>query len=296
MRTKCHQTESMVIQINQSRNLMSLQIHLISRSQFDLGAVLEFLDEQDFTWRRTEKATKIEQLVEIAGRICYLSFGASQSTRTNADYIKNLIRKEHESVLEHVSWTFLFTGVSRAFTHQFVRHRVGFAFSQLSQQYHDETDAGYVMPWYLEKVPEAAKAWERAIDAAKRAYKEIMELLKAEIPAGAIDFSEKEILRAIRSAARSVLPNANETKLVVTINARALRHFLKTRGSIPGDVEMRQVATKLLTLVQKEAPSIFYDFKVETLADGSPTVTHCEQTSNDENRGTVGRPKRPTGY
>ena len=84
---------------------------------------------------------------------------------------------------------------------------------------------------------------------------------------------KKEIRRAVRSAARSVLPNATETKILVTVNARALRHFFKVRGSIPGDEEMRTVAAELLKLLQLEAPSIFLDFHIETLPDGSPIVT-----------------------
>jgi len=89
-----------------------------------------------------------------------------------------------------------------------------------------------------------------------------------------LELSKKEFKRAIRSAARSVLPNATETKIVVTANARALRHFFKIRGSIPGDIEMREAVAALFKLVQAEAPSLFADFTLEELADGSPVLTH----------------------
>src|SRR5437879_5398802 len=131
------------------------QLYLLSRPTFDVEAFLTFLSQESLTWRRTQSATEAEEIVEAAGRICYMSFGASQSPRDNFEYIQNLIRMGHDSVLEHVSWTVLVTGVSRAFTHQLVRHRVGFAFSQLSQQYHDEHYAGFVMPPILKDVPEA---------------------------------------------------------------------------------------------------------------------------------------------
>ena len=85
-------------------------------------------------------------------------------------------------------------------------------------------------------------------------------------------------MRAVRSIARSILPNATETKIVVTANARALRHFLKVRGSIAGDMEMRLVATELLQFLQREASSLFFDFMIGTLADGSPIVLHREET------------------
>ena len=107
---------------------------------------LAFLNDEGTNWRRTQGATGIEELIEVSGRVCYMSFGPDQSPRPNRDYVANLLRMRHESVLEHASWTLLLTGVSRAFTHQLVRHRAGFSYSQLSQQYHDERDATFVEP------------------------------------------------------------------------------------------------------------------------------------------------------
>jgi thymidylate synthase (FAD) len=253
---------------------MSPKIHLLSRPTFDVNTFVAFLQDEELTWRRTEGATEPEEIVEAAGRICYMSFGASQSPRTNNEYIQNLIRMGHDSVLEHVSWTLLITGVSRAFTHQLVRHRVGFAFSQLSQQYHDEKDASFVMPPGLESIPEAAENWNNAIKAAKRAYENIMSCLQQSESSVVTGWTKKETLRAMRSAGRSVLPNATETKIIVTANARALRHLLKTRGSIPGDIEMRQVSTTLLQVLKEEAPSLFFDFQIQTFEDGFPAVVH----------------------
>jgi len=178
----------------------------------------------------------------------------------------------HESVLEHVSWTFLVTGVSRGFTHQLVRHRVGFSFSQLSQQYHDETEAQFVEPLAIALSDKARKVWKRAINDSKKAYDEILKSL-AEVKQSVAPVDDKrELMRALRSAARSVLPNATETKIVMTANARALRYFLRIRGSIPGDEEMRRVAAALLREVRPEAPSIFFDFEMGSLDDGSPIV------------------------
>lgn len=208
-----------------------------------------------------------------------MSFGENQSPRTNTEYVRRLIEMGHESVLEHVSWTFLLTGVSRPFTHQLVRHRVGFAFSQLSQQYHDETDADFVVPSPLRKAPKALAAWQRAIQVYQEAYREIVESVREVEPDAELELQKKEVRRAMRSAARSVLPNATATKIVVTANARALRYFLKIRGSIPGDGEMCKVAAELLKYMQKEAPSLFFDFHIDTLPDGSPIVRHEEVTA-----------------
>jgi thymidylate synthase (FAD) len=177
----------------------------------------------------------------------------------------------HESVLEHAVWTFVIVGVSRAFSHQLVRHRVGFAFSQLSQQYHDENHAKFVFPEELQNRPIAAEKWLHAVQEAKTAYEDILEAIDADSAIHS-DVAGKERRRAVRSAARSVLPNATETKIVVTANARALRHFLRIRGEIIGDLEMRRVSTLLLNLMMAEAPSMFGDFELSNLPDGTPIV------------------------
>jgi thymidylate synthase (FAD) len=250
---------------------MSVHAYLISRPAFDVGAFLTFLASEGTTWQRSPGAQEAEEIVEGAGRVCYLSFGKHQSPKTNDEYIAHLIRMEHESVLEHVSWGFLLTGVSRAFTHQLVRHRVGFAFSQLSQQYHDECEASFVEPSILATFPTVRVAWQEAISKARDAYREILQSLAVLEQAGS---SGKEVRRAIRSAARSVLPNATETKIFVTANARALRYFFQIRGSLLGDEEMRCVSAILLDLLKREAPALFADFEVEMLADGSRQVVH----------------------
>ncbi len=252
---------------------MKPKIYLINRPRFDVETFLSFLKEESTEWARSPRATEVEEIVEIAGRVCYMSFGEKQSPRRNGDYIHNLIKQGHESVLEHVSWTFLIAGVSRAFTHQLVRHRVGFAFSQLSQQYHEETSATFVEPAHLQQSPEALKAWRKAVEVSQESYKVILNSLAGLEGTQGLKLSKKEFNRAIRSAARSVLPNATETKIVITANARALRHFFEIRGSIPGDIEMREVAAALFELVRTEAPSLFDDFNLQDLPDGTPLLT-----------------------
>jgi thymidylate synthase (FAD) len=118
------------------------------------------------------------------------------------------------------------------------------------------------------------EAWRRATATSLESYRVILESLNEFNGSLGLDLREKEFKRAIRSAARSVLPNATESKLVMTANARALRHFFAVRGSIPGDVEMREVAAAIFTLVQAEAPALFPDFIMEKLSDGTPTLRH----------------------
>lgn len=255
---------------------MTPKIYLLSRPQFDRAHqefLSDFLPPDEAYWNDSSTATSAERLVEFAGRVCYMSFGSRQSAKSNAEYIQNLIRNGHESVLEHAVWSFAIAGVSRAFTHQLVRHRVGFAFSQLSQQYHDESDARFVRPAGIERVPGAATAWEKAIKEASSAYKMILKSFEIADEATSLR-SQKEMMRALRSAARSVLPNATETAIIVTANARALRHFFKLRGGIVGDAEMRCVAAALLELLRSEAPALFLDFSIEEQIDGLPLVIH----------------------
>lgn len=248
---------------------MNATIYVLARPSFN-NDYRRFLAAHKLAWKKTT-TRPAELLVEFAGRVCYLSFGKRQSPRSNAAYIANLIAQGHESVLEHVNWTFLLEGVSRAFSHQLVRHRVGFAFSQLSQQYADHSSTGFVRPVKLRESSPAIIAWRNAIQAASKAYSEIEDhLLNMEKNKQV----SKEHLRAIRSVARSVLPNATETKVVVTANARALRHFLMVRGAIEGDVEMRVVSTLIYEMLHNDAPPLVADFRRSLMRDRTPIIRY----------------------
>ncbi|MDO6536270.1 FAD-dependent thymidylate synthase [Alteromonas stellipolaris] len=236
---------------------------VMSRPSFDDKALINFLQNHGLCWVRTG-GTPAEEIVEVSGRMCYLSFGKNrQSPRDNSAYIANLISQGHESVLEHVNWTILLSGVSRGFTHQLVRHRVGFAYSQLSQQYHDESEALFVVPPSIEKDRELFIQWADDIYKSLTTYRKIIKTIKNN------KLSDKESLRELRTAARSTLPNATESKIVMTVNARALRHFFDVRGCIEGDWEMRKVACAIFDLVYCDAPSLFYDFQKIEMSDGS---------------------------
>lgn len=259
---------------------MTIRIYLVARPAFCVDDYLKFIADEGFIdddgkvlWDRSKNAHQAEEIVESAGRVCYMSFGRFQSPKTNLEYISHLIEMGHESVLEHVNWSFILTGVSRAFSHQLVRHRPGWAFSQLSQQYHDEHDALFVEPANLSAYPAALTAWRNAVGAARDAYRDILKTLDKAEQANSPS-ERRELRRAVYSAARSVLPNATETKIFVTANARAVRHFLTVRGAILGDEEMRRVSAALLTLLRTEAPAFFADFEVSALPDNSPVVRH----------------------
>lgn len=242
------------------------QVFVLARSELSnsVGPLYSYFGTTDSA---PESPSSSERVVEIAGRTCYLSF-ANSSGKSTADYIEHLIRQGHESVLEHVTWTFVLVGVSRAFTHQLVRHRVGFAYSQLSQQYVDHRSIRFVIPAELLTSPELLPTWKTTVLAQRESYISLIEALDSR----PTSLRTRERIRSIRSAARSVLPNCVEAVIAVTGNARAWRHFLEVRGSTEGDIEMRRVCSLLLSTLKAEAPSIFFDFKQETLEDGWPMV------------------------
>lgn len=244
------------------------RIYLIGRPTINVEEVAKFLQDRSLAWPRTEGASEAAELVEVAGRLCYLSFQEDRSltTQPNRQYIQNLIRKGHESVLEHASWTFVIDRVSRAFTHQLVRHRIGFSYSQLSQQYHEDTDAHFVMPEGISDHPELCDRWTKAMREAQRCYREFLGVLKDTAPSG------REEMRKLRSAARSVLPNAVETAVAVTANARAWRHFFDLRGAIEGDSEMRLVSVALFEILSDDAPELFADYELAPTKDGIGSV------------------------
>src|SRR5581483_1164937 len=181
------------------------------------------------------------------------------------------------SVLEHAVWNFLITGVSRSLTHELVRHRAGFGFSQLSQRYVDESVAEYVEPDIIAKDPQLHAVWSEAVARSHAAYVRLAELLHEKLidPKAAVaamlppDADRTTRRKAARQAARSVLPNATETKIAVTANARALRHFLEQRGSVSAEPEIRKLANKMLDLLQVEAPNLFGDYQKVPLPDGT---------------------------
>jgi thymidylate synthase (FAD) len=249
--------------------LVAPTVFVIARPVINWDAVADF-EKQEALWRRDPDAAEADQLVELAGRLCYLSFGDQQSSKSTAEYIANLIEHGHDSVLEHASWTMILTGVSRAFSHQLVRHRVGFSFSQLSQQYHTEETARFIEPSAVARDPHGRVVWRDAVLQSHRAYAALIANGVDRILNGQL--SERESRRAHRSAARSLLPAAIETKIALSANARALRHFLSLRGHLEGDEEMRVVSARLLQILQDDAPALFADFRIERMADGSPIV------------------------
>jgi len=238
-------------------------VYLIGRQSVDDAALQEFLGAHEMTWT-TDSDGGADVLCEAAGRVCYMSFGKGR--KTNAEYLAHIIDSAHGSVLEHAVWNFIITGVSRTFTHELVRHRAGFAYSQLSQRYVDESAADFIEPDCIADDAELHQIWLESIEQSHQAYCRLVEGLQRKF-ASEPDPTQRRKLA--RQAARSVLPNATETKIFVSANGRALRHFIEARANEFAEVEIRKVAIKILRLLQQESPAVFGDYRIETLPDSS---------------------------
>jgi thymidylate synthase (FAD) len=210
-------------------------------------------------------STDGERLAEFAGRLCYMS-QHNPAGRTTAEYLDNILRQGHGSVFEHANYSLLLEGISRSCTHELVRHRAGFAYSQLSQRYVDESDAAFVMPPAIQGDAALEAEWEAAVTAAQAAYVQAVERLMAKY--AWVD-SAVHRRKMAREAARSVLPNGTETKIVVTGNVRAWRTMLELRLGEGAEQEIRRLAVAVLRLLQAEAPALFADFEVYRAADGT---------------------------
>lgn len=204
--------------------------------------------------------------IATAARLCYAPVGASELMETMPperiqSVLSTIMKSGHFSTLEHVSYTFAIDGVSRAMTHQLVRHRLA-SFNQQSQRYVKFKDGlNTIKPASVAENEEASALFDEAVDAAVEAYQK---LLDAGVPA---------------EDARYLLPNAAETKIVVTMNVRELLHFFELRCCNRAQWEIRELAHKMLELVRPTAPYVFFD--------AGPS---CVRGACSEGKMTCGRP------
>lgn len=255
----------------------ALKVYLVTRPSVDWRQVAAFLMDEgvppipDSIRAGSDESAAI---IEISARLCYMSYGKGR--RDIVDFINNLLASKDGSVFEHVNYGFVFCGVSRSLTHELVRHRAGFAYSQRSQRYVDETEASFVIPPALEledgDFSEPNRILEDALDRASSSYLDIVEALDKTLPKDKFS-SNTDRRKAVRQAARAVLPNATETKIFVTGNVRSWRHFIEMRGAAFADWEIRRLALEVLRIFQVEAPLLFGDFVIEKLLDGTSTAT-----------------------
>jgi thymidylate synthase (FAD) len=208
-----------------------------------------------------------ERLCAAAGHSCYSDKPASELIRSFDEAkagktISRVVGMGHHSVIEHASYTFSLEGVSRALTHQLVRHRIA-SFSQQSQRYVSLHEPSYVIPPKVAADPELKREFEELMERIWQTYRHLEEKVPPE-------------------EARYVLPNACTTNIVVTMNARELWHFFSLRCCNRAQEEIRQAAEEMLRLVKEVSPTIFQDA-------GPP----CMRGPCPEGKLTCGKPRRP---
>jgi len=184
-----------------------------------------------------------EKVIEDAGRTSYLSF-AKKRKHSKKIFIRMLIKNGHYSVLEHAYASFRIFGVSRAFTHQLVRHRLC-SYTQQSQRYVDESIFNYIEPESIKNNSKAHSLFTKFMEDAKMIYSELQR------------FGIKN------EDSRYVLPNAVESQIVATANLREWRHIIELRGSPDAQWEIRKVAIEILKILKKYASTVFEDFEID---------------------------------
>jgi thymidylate synthase (FAD) len=248
------------------------QVYLIAETKIDfdqLKAMLASIGEETATnWlARTKEASKSEGelLTEVAGRICYKSFGLglnpniTKIRESSRDYIDNTLSKGDGSIFEHATCTFAFINVSRVFTHELVRHRVGVAISQESLRYVRPTNLRFWLPPELrDKKTEVKSILERI----EKDYHDLEESYEW-------DRTNFDVKKRVTSALRRIMPDGIATSIVWTANHRTIRHVITMRTSESAEVEIRFVFDKVARMMKERFPLIYQDFESKELDDNT---------------------------
>ncbi len=208
-----------------------------------------------------------ERVVAAAAKLCYSQSDVCEISENLTDekvssFVKMLADIGHESPTEHVSFTFGIQGVSRALLAQFTRHRIA-SYSVQSQRYVSLDDFTYIVPPEIEAIPEAMEIFNESIEADKMYYNKLSEILtkhheKEMLASGMEEKAAKTAAqKKANEDARFVLPNACETKMVVTMNVRSLYNFFRHRCCNRAQWEIREVAEQMYKLVYNVAPNLF---------------------------------------
>lgn len=219
-----------------------------------------------------------EKLVATAAKLCYSSSDIESLRDGLTDdkvesFIDMIVSIGHESVTEHVTFTFGIEGISRACSHQLVRHRIA-SYCQKSQRYVNESGFEFITPPAIEEIPEAKSEYDRMIAEITKSYEKLADILTekhiAEFTAQGMDekTARSKATKLANEDARFILPNACETKIVVTMNVRSLFNFFRHRCCNRAQWEIRAVANEMLRQCIEVAPRIFAHAGPSCVAEG----------------------------
>jgi thymidylate synthase (FAD) len=253
-------------------------VALISKPDVQIGGLRGFLEgfeALDFPGYLDDPVTLSPgaRLLKTAGQTCYASFGPKRTYNENATrYLANLASSGHGSVFEHAVFSFFLYGVSRAISHEIVRHRAGTAFSQLSQRFVSGRVLRFVERPEFQSVPSLHKRFEERVDFLAREYQDVADellALQTEGDPNLTDESRTDLRKRVQQTARSVLPNEAETMMVVSANVRAWRHMIEMRTDPHAEREIRDLYFRIFLCLRLLEPAIFEDYRIQTLGDGS---------------------------
>jgi thymidylate synthase (FAD) len=241
----------------------------VAETRIDEDAVGKLLKHYGATeWlgrTRRRRRSDSEFLTELAGRVCYRSFGLGLNpnlTKIREDpgqYLQNILRSRHGSVLEHASVTFAFLNVSRVFTHELVRHRAGTAISQESLRYVRPLDLSLWLPRDLKPV---SRDFVGIVEEVRKGYRE----LEDHFPWDKMNFEEK---KRVTSALRRILPEGLATNVIWSANHRTIRWAIEARTDPGAEVEIREVFGSVARICIRDYPLLYGDFRKRALEDGT---------------------------
>lgn len=236
-------------------------------NQEELQQYLSHIGAPEWT---TDAPSDVEEIVEVMARACYKSFGPGLNpnvTRVrpnNRSHLTNLVQVRHGSTLEHSWATFMICDVSRVFTHELVRHRVGTAISQESLRFVRFEDMGLWVPPCFANNAKATKVYENTWEILETQYQKLIKIA-GEMEGSPFDELPFHIKKKYTSAARRVAPDGVATNVGWSCNMRSLRHIIEDRTDPGAEEEIRYVFGKIAEIALKKWPNLFFDYKSEVV-------------------------------
>lgn len=256
------------------------KVFMVAEPSIDSQSIQEYLDHIGAPEFYTQAPSDSEELVEIMGRLCYKSFAPNLNPNVtkirngNSEYLSNVISQGHLSVLEHASVSFIFSDVSRVFTHELVRHRVGTAISQESGRYVRYNEISAYIPECIKNSETLRTKWESAIQSIEEIQQEIIKY------SGIQDMQDFGVKKELTSAFRRILPEGLATSIGWTCNLRELRHVIELRTSPHAEEEIRIVFNKVFDIVEQKFPNVFSDFI--RVPDYGEKLNWCRSLKSDK--------------
>jgi thymidylate synthase (FAD) len=251
-------------------------VELVIKPQIQWGHLDCFLEENyntEFKLEGPREEYSDGDIIPMAcGKACYKAWGVGR--KDPKEYLKHIIESGHGSVLEHAVYGFIFV-TTRAITHEIVRHRAGFAFSQESQRFCDERENAFIMPYSIQGQVQSEDLWREAMESAQASYIQLVDVLMKRYKDNPEykDLNPTDLRKKVREAARGVLPNDTASVIHVTANVRGWRHFIEMRASRHAEVGIRMVANQVYDCLASACPILFGDYVEATLPDGTFELT-----------------------